>query len=246
MKNAQAVFYKQLRDTLKSPTILIQFIIFPLVAFVMSRLAVPNLDGVPCDIAEMLRANMPNMVTMMATIFAGMGLITVVPGIITEDMEKKSLRFLVMAGVKPWSYLIGIGGVIFLAGLGTSVAFGVIGGFRGLDFMIFTAAMLSGVVASIVLGAMFGILAGTHQAASGLVLPIALILGFGPMVAQFNDNAARLLNIFYTQQLNVIADRLTIGDVGTPLWQSFAIMWANVAVLGVLFAWVFKKKWPVA
>ena len=247
MRNVSAVFYKQLKDTLKNLSTLLQFIIYPLVAFVMNMLAVPDMEGVPEDILEIIAANMPtvNMVTMMATVFAGMGVLTVIPGIITEDMEKKSLRFLVMAGVKPWSYLIGVSGVILFVSLFTSVAFSLIGGFSGLDFIIFTAAMMSGVVGSIVLGAMFGVLSGTHQSASGLVLPVALILGFGPMIAQFNDTAARILNIFYTQQLNVIADSLNTGNTSTPLWQSFGIMWANVAVLALLFVLVFKKKWSV-
>jgi len=67
-------------------------------------------------------------------------------------------------------------------------------------------------------------------------------LGFGPMMAQFNDTLARFLHVFYTQQLNVVANYLTTGGADTPLWQSFAIMWANAAVLGVLFMMAYKKK----
>ena len=242
MRNVKAIFKKQLKGTLKTPEILIQFIIFPLIAFLMNLMMVTDFEGIPEDIAQMLAANMPNMATMQATMFAGMGLIMVMSGIIAEDMEKKSLRFLTMAGVKPVSYLIGVSGVVFFVSFLTSVAFSLIGGFSGTDFWIFTAAMMSGVAASIVLGATFGILAGNQQSASGLSLPVAIVLGFGPMMAQFNDTLARFLHIFYTQQLNVVADYLTGGVVETPLWQSFTIMWANVAVLGVLFAIVYKKK----
>ncbi|MCL2427217.1 MAG: ABC transporter permease [Oscillospiraceae bacterium] len=244
MRNTKAVFKKQFKDTLKNPAQLIQFIIFPLIAFVMSALIVTDFEGVPDDIAEIIAASMPtiNMVTMQATVFVGMGLITVIPGIISEDMEKKSLRFLMMAGVKPVSYLLGVSGVLFFVSFFTSIAFSFISEFSGLDFWIFTGAMMSGVAASIILGGMFGILAGNQQAASGLVLPIALILGFGPMIAQFNDTVANILHVSYTQQLNVIADYLTLGGGDTPLWQSFAIMWANVAVLGVLFALIYRKK----
>ncbi|MCL2169613.1 MAG: ABC transporter permease [Defluviitaleaceae bacterium] len=242
MRNINAVFYKQLRDTLKNPFTLSQFIMYPMMAFIMSVMAVPNFEGVPEDIMSMIADNMPNMVTMMATIFAGMGLITIIPGIITEDTEKKSLRFMTMAGVKPLSYLIGVSGVMFFVSIFTSVAFSLIGGFTGLDFWIFTAAMMSSVAGSIVLGAIIGVLSGAHQAAQGLALPAALILGFGPMIAQFNDTLARILHIFYTQQLNIIADHLTMGGADTPLWQSFGIMWANVAVLSLLFVLVFKKK----
>jgi hypothetical protein len=186
--------------------------------------------------------NMPNMVTMQAAIFAGMGLMTAISGIISEDMEKKSLRFLAMAGVKPMSYLIGVSGVVIFISFFTSSAFGLIGGFGGADFWIFIAAMMSAVVGSTILGATFGILMGNQQAASALIFPVAIVLGFGPMMAQFNENIARVLHITYTQQLNIVADYLTFGGADTPLWQSFGIMWANVAVLGLVFVLVFKVK----
>jgi hypothetical protein len=205
-----------------------------------------DFEGVPADIAEIIAenmaANMPNLVTMQATIFAGMGLLTAIPGIIAEDMEKKRLRLLMMAGVRPGSYLVGVSGVMFLASFLTSVAFSFIGEFSGLDFWIFTAAMMSAVTSSIVLGATFGMLMGNQQAASGLMLPAAMILGLGPMIAQFNDDVARFLHPFYTQQLNIVADYLTLGSGQTPLWSSFAIMWANVAVFTVLFVLVYKMK----
>ena len=244
MGNVKAIFKKQLKSTLKSPETLIQFIIFPLLAFVMNLLMVTDFEaeGVPADIAAVLMANMPNMVTMQATIFAGMGLITVISGIIAEDMEKKSLRFLSMAGVKPGSYLIGVSGVILFVSFFTSIAFSFIGEFSGADFWIFTGAMMSGVAGSIVLGAIFGIMAGNQQSASGLALPAAILLGFGPMLAQFNDRLASILHFLYTQQLNVVANHLTTGVSDTPLWQSFAIMWANVAVIGILFAIIYSKK----
>jgi len=256
MKNTSAIFYKQLRDTLKNPASLIQFIMFPLLAFVLTllmnveRMAEEMMGVLPAgtDFNAMLAgmiANMPNMTTMQATVFAGMGLIPIVAGIIAEDIEKKSLRLLSMAGVKPASYLTGIAGVIMLVSLFTSVTFSLIAGFRGVDFWVFTAAMISGVSGSIVLGATFGIMTKNQQASAGITMPIALILGFGPIMAQMNPCIARFLHILYTQQLNVVANYLTAGDIDTSLWQSFGIMWANVAVLGLLFVLVFKKKWAV-
>jgi len=256
MRNVNAIFYKQLRDTVKNPATLIQFIIFPLLAFVLTilmdveRMAGEMLDALPYGtdfemILEGMTANMPNMTTMQATVFAGMGLIPIVAGIIAEDIEKKSLRFLSMAGIKPWAYLAGIAGVIMFVSLFTSAAFSLIAGFSGLDFLIFTAAMMSGVAGSIVLGATFGIMTKNQQASAGITMPVALILGFGPIMAQMHSGVARFMHITYTQQLNLVADYLTVGGVDTPLWQSFGIIWANVAVLALLFVLVFKKKWSV-
>jgi len=237
MSSVKAIFKKQTKDVVKNMAILLQFIIYPGIAFAM--MSVMDTDVIP---AEMLAA-MPNMVIMMASIFAGMGLIPTVAGIIAEDREKKSLRFLIMAGVKPSAYLLGVGGVIFLISIFTALGFGFVSDFSGQDFWIFVAAIMSGVTASILLGATFGIISKNQQSATGLAMPATMILGFGPMMAQFNDTIARVLHIFYTQQFSVVADSLMgFGSEETILWHSFAIMWANVAVLAVLFVFVFTKK----
>jgi len=243
MNNVKAIYKKQFKGSVKNPETLIQFMIYPVMAFAMGF--VTNLDfseyGLPQEMLDAMMANMPNLVTMMACMFAGMALIPTVAGIIAEDIERKSMRFLLMAGVKPTAYLIGVGSVIFLVSILTSVAFSFIGGFSGVDFWIFTASMLSGVMASIVLGAIIGMLTKNQQSATALSMPIAMVLGFGPMMAQFNDTAARVLHIFYTQQLNIVANYLEFGG-DTPLWQAFAIIWANILVLGILFVVVYRKK----
>jgi ABC-2 type transport system permease protein len=259
MNSFRAVFKKQLKDFLKNPAVLIQFAMFPLIAFIiniildfesMANIEDTHIEGMTEEMAAAIMAammdsmssTMPNMTTMQATMFAGMALIPVVAGLIAEDIERKSLRFLMMAGVKPAPYLLGVGGVVFLISLFTSAAFALVGEFSGADFLIFTAAMTSGAAGSIVLGATIGMLTKNQQAATALAMPAALILGFGPLLAQFNDNIARALHVVYTQQLNVVADYLNMGGGETALWQSFAIMWVNVAVLGILFVVTYYKK----
>jgi len=245
MSSTKAIFKKQFKGSVKNPETLIQFMIFPIMALIMGVMTNIDFEGydMPQEIIDAMIANMPNLATMMATMFAGMALIPTVAGIIAEDIEKKSLRFLIMAGVKPSAYLIGVGSVIFLVSVLTSAAFGLIAGFGGVSFLIFVVSMLSGVAASIVIGATIGILTKNQQAATALSMPIAMVLGFGPMMAQFNDTAARVLHIFYTQQLNVVADMLNnVPGVTTPIWQSIAIIWANVAVVGILFVIVFRRK----
>jgi len=242
MRNFKAIFKKQLKDSIANPAVLMNFILFPLVALMMSAFGMPDFYGVPYDIRQIMEAGVPNMAIMMASMFAGMAIIPSVTGFIAEDIEKKSLRFLNMAGLKPAPYLLGIGSVTFFLSILTSIAFGFISGMGGQYFWIFVASLLSGVAASIVLGATIGMLCKNQQAATGLSMPVAMVLGFGPMLATFNENIARILHPLYTQQLNVIADYIQHGGGDVSLWQSFAIMWANVAVLGILFAIVYVKK----
>jgi len=233
MKSTKAIFKKQIKDIMKNSTVLIMFFLFPAVAFAFDAL-------VDVDIPY---GNMGNVTIMMAAAFAGMGLIPTVAGIVAEDRETKSLRFLVMAGVKPMSYLLGVGGVVLILGLISSLAFTLIGGFSGQDFLIFLTVMMLSVAASIILGLTIGIYAKNHQAATGLSMPAAMILGFGPMISTFNETVARGFNIFYTQQLNVVTDSFAEGNQAfADHWQSFAIIGANIAVLAVFFIIAYAKK----
>ena len=227
MRSVKAIFIKQAKDMTKNFSVLAMFVIFPLVAFGMTHFVARGND----DISDTM------FTTMMASIFVGMALIQSACTIIAEDREKKSLRFLVIAGVKPLAYLLGIGGVIFIASLFSSLAFGYIGGFARDEFIAFMAVMMSGAVASIILGATIGIYAKNQQAATGLSMPIAVVLGFSPMVAQFNERVEDVVGVLYTQQINVVVNDFSAG-LAAPL----AVIWANIAVLAVLFVLAYARK----
>ncbi|MCL2392680.1 MAG: ABC transporter permease [Oscillospiraceae bacterium] len=232
MTSVKAIFIKQAKDMTKNFSVLIMFIIFPLVAFGMTELVA---RGGMAGMSEYISDTM--FVTMMASIFVGMALIQCACGIIAEDRETKSLRCLVIAGVKPHSYLLGIGGVVFTASLLTAIVFGLIARFERSDFLAFMLIMASGTIASILLGATVGIFSKNQQAAAGLSMPLAMILGFGPMVAQFNYNVGRVFSIFYTQQINVL-----VNDFSAGITEPLIVIWANIAVFAVLFAIAYKKK----
>jgi len=232
MASVKAIFIKQTKDMTKNVSVLIMFIIFPLVALAMTELVA---RGGAAGMSEYISDTM--FVTMMASVFIGMALVQCSSGIIAEDRETKSLRFLVIAGVKPHSYLLGIGGVVFTASLITSVAFGLIARFDQSEFLAFMAVMASGAIASIILGATIGIFSKNQQAASGLSMPLAMILGFGPMIAMYNEYVERVFRIFYTQQISV-----TVSDFSAGITEPLIIIWANIVVLAVLFAIAYKKK----
>ena len=227
MRIANTIFVKQANDMFKNIGTLIQFIIFPAVALLMTYLiAIPD-DYIPNNM----------FVTMKAAMFAGMALIPVVTGIIAEDMERKSLRLLVMAGVKPHQYLMGIGGFILLAGAVASAAFGLIGDFAAMELVKFMAIMISGAAASIILGATIGIVAKNRQSATSISMPIAMVLGFAPMISNFNTTVERFSAVLYTQQINVI-----VNDFDANFARAMLVVGINIAVLTVLFAIAYKKK----
>jgi ABC-2 type transport system permease protein len=227
MRSVRAIFIKQAKDMFKNPMVLVLFIIFPVMAFIMTELVAKSND----DISN----NM--FVIMMAAIFAGMGLITATTGFIAEDIERKSLRFLVMAGVKPHQYLLGVGGFLLLAGVITSVVFALIGDFTGTEIVKFLIIMVAGVAASVILGASIGMLSKNQQAATAMSMPVAIILGFTPMIASFNEAVEKFAGILYTQQINII-----VNDFSVSLLKPVLVIAANTAVLLVLFVIAYKRK----
>ena len=243
MRSIKAIFKKQLKDIYKNMAVLAQFVVFPLVALAMTELVARG-----DNIVDLAGAGMSeNMfITMMSAAFVGMALVPFVAGIIAEDKEKKSLRFLIMAGIKPPGYLLGIGGVVVFVSLFPAVAFSLMGRFSGSEFWLFMAVLMSGVVASTILGLTIGIVTKNQQTAVGLAMPIAMVLGFGPIIAPFSEPIGRVFRIFYTQQLNVVMDSFySVTGVQPPvglLWESFGIIWANVAVLVILFVIAFARK----
>ncbi len=227
MRSAKAIFIKQAKDIFRNPMALIQFIIFPAVALIMTELVEkPNKD---------IPHNM--FITMMSAIFAGMALITTMAGVIAEDKERKSVRFLIMAGVKPHEYIMGTGGFILLAGVIVSVVFGLIGDFTGTEFAKFLTVMIASTVASIMLGASIGMLTKNQQAAIAVAMPVAVILGFTPMIASFNETVEKVARVLYTQQLNVV-----VNDFSTSFSKAMTVIGINIGILLVLFTLAYKKK----
>lgn len=228
MRSTKAIFIKQAKDMFKNPMVLVMFIVFPAVAFIMTYF-------VPIPENDFVSENM--FVTMMAAIFAGMGLITAASDVIAEDIERGSLRFLVIAGVKPHQYLLGTGGFFLLAGAVTSVIFALIGSFTGMDFVKFMVIMITGTATSILLGTVIGMLSKNRQAATSLGMPVAVIVGFTPMIANFNETVQKVAGILYTQQINVI-----VNDFSASLVKPLLVIASNIAVLTFLFIIAYKKK----
>lgn len=227
MRSVRTIFMKQAKDMFRNTGVLVMFIVFPAVALVMTQLIARGNSEIPSNM----------FVTMMAAIFAGMGLITSMSSIIAEDIERESLRFLIMAGVKPHQYLLGTGGFILLAGSVTSVAFALIGDFTGIELLKFLVVMVLSVAASILLGATIGLLAKNQQAATAIGMPIAMVIGFTPMVAPFNEIVAQMSSVLYTQQLNVI-----VNDFSANFARAVLVIGGNIAVLVVLFIVAYRKK----
>ncbi|GIG27400.1 ABC transporter permease [Cellulomonas denverensis] len=227
MRSARAIVIKQGLDMLKNWTVLIQFVIYPVIAFIFTLLVARKNDEIPDTM----------FVTMFAVIFASMTIIIAITSVIAEDRENGSIRFLAMAGVKPHEYLVGTGGVVVAVSAVVVAVFAVMGGFTGAGTITFFGCVMLGVIASTLLGAILGMLARNQQSAVALGMPVAMVLGFGPMLATFDSTVERVFTVFYTQQVSLVAN-----DVSAGLLRPLLVIAANLAVLAALFAVVYRRR----
>ena len=123
MKNITAVFLKQIKETFRNKTILIQFLMFPVMVIIMEN--------------AIKLENMPEhfFVKLFAVMFVGMAPLTCMSAIISEEKEKNTLRALMMSNVKPFEYLIGVGAYVFIMCIIGAVVFAVCGGYELLEWI---------------------------------------------------------------------------------------------------------------
>ena len=225
MRNVGVIFQKQLKDTLKNKTVLIQFIMFPLMTLIMEHaISLP-------DMPELFFTKL------FSVMYMGMAPMTSAAAIISEEKEKNTLRALMMANVKPWEYLLGVGAYVWtlcMAGAGIMAT-----GLPASDVPFYLGVMAAGFVISISLGACIGIFSSNQMTATSLFLPVMLVFSFSPMLAMFNDKIEKVARIFYTQQLRVLMNQMSFEGIKP---ESIMILIVNAVLAIALFFVAFKRK----
>ena len=77
------------------------------------------------------------------------------------------------------------------------------------------------------------------MAATSLVMPVMMVLAFAPMLAMFNDKIGKVAKFFFTQQIRLILEEMTLANVTR---EAYCVMIGNVVVLLFLFSIIFRKK----
>ena len=225
MHNVGVIFKKQLKDTLKNKTVLIQFIMFPLMTLIMEHaISLP-------DMPELFFTKL------FSVMYMGMAPMTSAAAIISEEKEKNTLRALMMANVKPWEYLLGVGAYVWtlcMAGAGIMAT-----GLASSDIPFYLGVMAAGFVISISLGACIGIFSSNQMTATSLFVPVMLVFSFSPMLAMFNDKIEKVARIFYTQQLRVLMNQMSFEGIKP---ESIMILIVNAVLAIALFFVAFKRK----
>lgn len=227
MNNIKAIFLKQILDTIKNKTVLIQFLMFPVMAIIMEKTI--NIEDMPEHF----------FVKLLAVMFVGMAPLTCMSAIISEEKEKNTLRALMMSNVKPWQYIISVGAYIFIMCMVGTAVFAVLGEYGGSALARFIAVMISGIILSEMIGAVIGIFSKNQMAATSLTLPIMMVFSFVPMLSMFNESIKKFAGIIYSQQISDLINGIGSSEVSA---KSIVVIAVNFIIGIVLFALAYKKR----
>lgn len=228
MKNIGIIYKKQVKDTGKNITLLLQFVMFPVMAAVMESAV--HLEDMPENF----------FVRMFAVMHIGMAPLTVTSAIISEEKEKNTMRVLLFAGVKPMEYLCGIGGFVLSACMAGGILFGVLGGYTGRKFLLFLSVMAAGILVSALFGAAIGIRSKSQIAAASVTTPVMMVFAFLPMLAMFNKTIEKAADIAYSQHIQLLMNTLQDGTAVQP--KSVIVIAVNIVVAAGLFVMAYRKK----
>lgn len=227
MRNICAVFLKQINETFKNKTILIQFVLFPAFALIMENAI--KLQDMPEHF----------FVKLFAVMFVGMAPLTCMSSILSEEKEKNTLRALLMSNVKTVQYLLGVGSYLWLMCMAGSVVFALCGQYRGKELVAFLLIMAAGILLSILVGAAIGVFSRNQMTATSITIPVMMVFSFFPMIATFNEKIAKFAKITYSQQISMLINN--INDVTIEM-ENVVILLANMLVAIVLFLLAFYRK----
>lgn len=224
MKEIRAVFIKQLMDTIKNKAVLIHFLMFPVFTAILENTV--KLPEMPEHFFTRL----------FCVMFIGMAPLACTASIISEEKEKGTLRALIMSGVKPILYLIGVTLYVGLFCMAGATAFMVSGEFFGKSGVVFMAVMAIGIAISMIIGSVIGIFCSNQMSATSVTTMVMTVFAFLPMISMFNDTAAKISRFTYSQQVSNIINGVEIDG------KSIAVFSMNIFVAVVLFVVAYRKK----
>ncbi len=229
MGNAAAIFDKQRKEVVKNKEILIQFVMFPVLAFIMEHAV--KVPGLPEHY----------FVRLFASMYIGMAPLTVMAAVISEEKEKNTLRVLMFSGVRPAEYLLGTGGCVWMICMAGAFALCLTGQYRGMAMAGFMAAMGMGILTAMMIGAVIGMISRNQMMATSIGVPVMLLFAFLPMLAQFNEKVKLVAAFTYSGQ---VGNLLAQTGSGMEVWKSMAVISANMAAAVFLFGMAYRKGWP--
>ena len=226
MRNIIAIIKKQWKDTLKNKPVLIQFIIFPVMAVIMAKFVeVPGMAPT-------------YFIKLFAGMFVGMSPLVATSSILSEEKDEGTLRVLFMSNVKSVEYLFAIGSYVFLfsmVGAGVMCLAGGYTGFAALKFLIILAA---GILTSILIGAAIGVFSKNQMVATSIMTPLMMVFAFSPMRGNFNEKVQQISKVLYSGQIDYLIGNIESNE---SMVSSLLIILINAIIASILFALAYRN-----
>lgn len=224
--HVQAILWKQIKDTVKNKTILIQFLMFPCMTMIME-----NAVHIP---------NMPDhfFANLFAVMYVGMAPLTTAAAIISEEKEKNTLRVMRMYNVRALDFLTGNAVYIITACSLGSLMIGAAGGYRGKSLLLFMMIMIFGHFASFLAGAAIGVLSRNQMMATSVSVPVMMVLSFLPMLSMFNENIERIAKYIFSEQLFLLVNNIDAVKLEP---ETAVILLCNVALILGVFIRAYRR-----
>ena len=226
MRHILAILWKQIKDTFKNKTILIQFVMFPVMTVIMENAI--KIENMP----KHFFANL------FAIMYIGMAPLTSMSAIISEEKEKNTLRVLHMSNVKAVEYFTGNAIYIWSICMLGSLVIGLAGGYSGEILVKFMLVMAVGHLISTMLGAAIGAFSTNQMMATSITIPVMMVFSFLPMLSMFNDTIGKFAKIFYSQQLHLLISQLNDFKVST---ECVIVMCVNIILITGIFALGYQR-----
>ena len=219
MRKIKAVFIKQMLSYFKNSSMFGAPMFFLIIPFLILTL-VPGTDS-----------DRGIIVSQFVVMFIGISMIGTSAGFIIEDRATMNLRFMGMAGVKPYQYLIATCAALLIISFGALVLFGLMTQYSGETMINFLIISMLGSATSMLLGITISL-----SKAANFNFLIGLLLGVGPMFAAANETLGAIFHFTYTMQItSVIREGYMSGD----LTENIKIVLLNMAV--ILLAFIFMN-----
>lgn len=226
MRNIIAIFIKQVNDTFKNKEVLIQFVMFPVIAIIMESAV--KIEGMPENY----------FVNLFASMYIGMAPLVSMAAILSEEKEKNTLRALLLSNVRPLEYLIGTGSYILCVCMLGALVFGVTGNYTGSALVIFLLVMAVGILTSMLIGAAIGTWSRNQMMATSITVPVMMVFAFFPMLSMFNTSIEKVARITYSQQINILISQ--VEQMSVKFENVFVIM-VNMTMAIALFIYGYRK-----
>ena len=223
-----AVIYKQMHDCLRNKLIILMIFMYPILTYIF----------------YFLLHDTPEAINMVIPIFITMHIIMTpiicMSSIISEEKEKNTLKVLFFSNVKGREYLLGVGMVILFILILSLIPYLLILDFTIMELSIFYLFSIFGLITSLLLGAVIGIVAKNQMSVGTISSPLSMIIGLLPMMAVFNTTINKFSKIIYSKQIYDIVYKFLVSEE-VDYQTLILICISNMIVFIFMFSIVYRR-----